>query len=480
LDCKGDTPNVCGVSCVDFFSDNKNCGGCDSPCPAGEQCLHGICQKGADCGGGVKTNTNIDPDNCGTCGNKCTNAPCVAGHCRPLKCPSPSDVPCHGVCTAIYSDPKNCGACDHECIDGTCVTGFDLKGKCSTCPKENPEECHGGCTNFAVDRKNCGGCGKPCEDGDECSVGRCVPCTGSLPDICDGTCTNLQTDPGHCGSCAKLCGDDEYCFQGTCTKCGANAPTRCFTNNCTNLQTDKDACGSCYVHCKDGQKCVDGQCRGCVSEEPQLVFDGAERETNGVTMLVDADALAADQVCFAGCPDQTPNACGANACVNFQTDAANCGGCGNVCPSGVCEQGVCSPGNCGTFEATAWSGSVVESGTDLCGGTATLSLDTSVDNIFHLSPSQSVPGGCDVSANLNLIHSGSICGFWGGLWTCGGTVDAEGAMSLGCSCATVMGVGGSFSANTYSGGWSFSASGDDDNGDFVSDTGSGSFLLERQ
>jgi hypothetical protein len=485
VDCKGDTPNICGHSCVDFFSDNKNCGGCESPCPAGEACLHGICQKGADCGGGVKTNINIDPDNCGSCGNKCTNAPCVRGKCRPLTCPSQVDVICNGVCTAVYKDPKNCGSCGHECFEGTCVTNFDFKGVCSTCSQENPDECNGSCTNFSSDRKNCGGCGIACTDFEECSINKCVACglDPSRPTLCEGTCTNTNTDPGNCGTCNKLCGDDEYCFAGECTKCGANAPTRCGLT-CTDTNADQNSCGACYHGCETGQKCVDGRCKGCVSNGAQLVLDRSVLEITdgdgGGMSMPETEALQAQQVCFGTCPPATPDACGPSTCVNLQTDPSNCGGCGNACASGTCDQGICALGNCGTFEATSWGGSVVESATDLCGGSASLSLDTSVANTFHMTPSATVPGGCDVSANLNLVQGGAICGVWGGLWSCGGIVDAGGTMSLGCNCNTAMGVGGSFSANTYSGGWSFSAGGDDANGDFVTDTGGGSFLLERQ
>jgi hypothetical protein len=194
----------------------------------------------------------------------------------------------------------------------------------------------------------------------------------------------------------------------------------------------------------------------------------------------DAEAQALEAICFDSCPDATPDACGPSTCVNFKIDKNNCGGCGNVCPSESCNNGTCDPGFCGTFKATAWNGTVTETNTDLCGGTANLSL-AGTTSTFTLAPSSTVPRGCDVSGNLLLAQGGdSICGIWSGLWTCGGTVNGSGAMALTCSCLTNMPASGTFSANTYSGGWSFSASGQDDNGDTVTDNATGSILLNRQ
>src|ERR1051326_672747 len=48
-----------------------------------------------------------DPNNCGTCGNKCAmNAACKMGICTP--CPSGFGV-CNGACTDLQGDAKNCG-----------------------------------------------------------------------------------------------------------------------------------------------------------------------------------------------------------------------------------------------------------------------------------------------------------------------------------------------------------------------------------
>ena len=61
---------------------------------------------------------------------------------------------------------------------------------------------------------------------------------------------------------------------------------------------------------------------------------------------------------------------------------------------------------------------------------------------------------------------------------CAGAVDLGGNISLACTCNTNMGVAGTFQANKYTGGWSFSAPGTDDNGNSVTDDASGSFELD--
>src|SRR5688572_27298844 len=55
---------------------------------------------------------NIDPRNCGTCGNECPSAAtCTGGVCQ---CPGGTE-PCGAACVELTSDPANCGACGNVC-----------------------------------------------------------------------------------------------------------------------------------------------------------------------------------------------------------------------------------------------------------------------------------------------------------------------------------------------------------------------------
>jgi hypothetical protein len=92
-----------------------------------------------DCDGKVDEgfNRQTDPNNCGTCGNRCANL---------LAC-------CGGSCVSTASSNSNCGMCGKSCAEG------------QTC-------CSGGCVNLKTDSKNCGSCGRGCLLG--CSNGGCV------------------------------------------------------------------------------------------------------------------------------------------------------------------------------------------------------------------------------------------------------------------------------------------------------------------
>ena len=74
-------------------------------CPANEVNCSSVC-----------VNTQTDANNCGACGNACTNGQsCVSGSCT-VVCPA-GETACAGQCVNIQSDRNNCGSCG-ECLRG--------------------------------------------------------------------------------------------------------------------------------------------------------------------------------------------------------------------------------------------------------------------------------------------------------------------------------------------------------------------------
>ena len=99
---------------------------------AGNGCLNG----GTDCGKGC-TNLDVDPVNCGECGNACADDPtCVDGV---------------------------------VCIQGGCVCGGGSIG----CPA-GLMQCGDLCFDEDSDAANCAECGNTCGAGDACDAGGCV------------------------------------------------------------------------------------------------------------------------------------------------------------------------------------------------------------------------------------------------------------------------------------------------------------------
>src|SRR5262245_16564576 len=86
--------------------------GTGTGCPgAGEQKCNGTC-----------TNTVVDPDNCGRCGNACgTGQVCLSSGCAG-SCPAPLS-PCNRTCVDLSSDNANCNTCGNMCGNGMGCVG---------------------------------------------------------------------------------------------------------------------------------------------------------------------------------------------------------------------------------------------------------------------------------------------------------------------------------------------------------------------
>ncbi|NMC70699.1 MAG: hypothetical protein GYA57_11615 [Myxococcales bacterium] len=77
----------CGTACVDTRSDPQHCGGCETSCPRGADCVDGVCTcpgELVECSTGC-TDVLNDPRNCGSCEHRCpADSACEEGACRPI------------------------------------------------------------------------------------------------------------------------------------------------------------------------------------------------------------------------------------------------------------------------------------------------------------------------------------------------------------------------------------------------------------
>ncbi len=150
----------------------------------GERCVGGDCQCLTTCSsdaGTVCSDTQVDPRNCGFCGNVCsTNQDCIFGLCECVL--SNTLGLCGGdaglACVDLQTDSANCGHCGNQCSDdqhcGSGVCACDAQDAGS----QIIENCGGVCVDTSVDPLNCGSCGDICVSGicspGDAGVGSCA------------------------------------------------------------------------------------------------------------------------------------------------------------------------------------------------------------------------------------------------------------------------------------------------------------------
>jgi hypothetical protein len=376
-----------------LLADVDNCGICGHACAALQSCNNGHCTWDTEqngCQNVAETCNNVDDDcdftidngfnlltdaqNCGTCGHACAALQyCNNGHCawnnpqddcvqNGAEICNNIDEDCDGEIDEgfnLLSDPANCGTCGRACdplaVCQNAVCKFTVpQDECVQGPVElcnsRDDNCNGFVDegfNLLTDKLNCGQCGRDCGAGTVCDNGHCqlitpvLNCGASIElcnytdDDCDGEIDeliNLLTDEANCGVCGLDCGPLRVCDSGHCqwidqqSGC-VNAPETCngVDDDCDSviddgysLLNDPANCGMCGRACALNQHCENG---ACAWDFPQ----------NGCT--------PGPEVC-----DNIDNNCNKqiDEGFNLQTDPANCGVCGHVCPAGqVCDLGHC-------------------------------------------------------------------------------------------------------------------------------------------
>jgi hypothetical protein len=383
-DCNGAASDGCEAN---LQSDAANCGACGQACGgapnAGAACSAGACTFVCDSGfgdcdrnaaNGCETDLTSDPVNCGACGNSCAqaNAPgtCMNGVCHCVLSCSPGFLDCDGNCangceTNAATDPNNCGACGNVCrlpnATPTCTAGACAINICIAGFGDCDFNAANGCeTNLAFDPKNCGACGVACAPGIACVNG---VCTGACTDgIKDGQETDVDCGGPVCPACsvgkACLVGADctsHLCNAGVCAACAnacvlPNATAQCLNGACSLVACDAGfadcnalAADGCETHVNSDVN----NCGGC----------GMACSTNHIAPACSAGSCEVG-VCTPGYADCNNNRRLDGCEVDLNSDSANCGFCGNVCPVGTtCQGGMCSAaitcGNCTLPNATS-------------------------------------------------------------------------------------------------------------------------------
>jgi len=203
--------------------------------------------------------------------------------------------------------------------------------------------------------------------------------------VCGGICVTPATDTNHCGACNNVC------------PARANARTTC-------------ASGTCGFACQTGF----GDCNGAAADGCEVNLNTSLASCGACGNVCPARANATT-TCQAGLCGFTCNAgfanCDGNAAngceVNLNTDATNCGVCGNRCAAS------CNAGSCGCLAGGLLPPSSCRAGTDPFTGSAWTTCRADCNSAW-------------LSANSSgRYHANYICqqlgyrtiGRWGG--TCG-------------------------------------------------------------
>ncbi len=415
--CAGGNLECCSGACVNVTQDEGNCGSCGHQCGPNTVCEGRVCRcdpatpQFLDCDGNVAANggngcevdvTAINDDHCGMCGNPCgTDAHCVndAGslycECNSQRLDCAAGRP---WCETMFTT-ANCGACGMSCgaMESCTPAGECQCGSTTAAPGTgracgtNESCCSGTCRNLNQ-TSNCGACGVSCGPMETCASGSCrcdgqsgtggvgggPRCTGGTTCCPSAGCRDTANDVNHCGGCGNSCptppNSTRTCSGSTCGyTCLANFADcdGLASNGCeVDVRTNVSHCGGCGNSCPSRANALPT----CAARTCGFTCTSGYGNCDGMAVNGCESLLASDPANCGGCGNSCPTpanstrTCAASSCgftcngtfddcdgmavngceADLATDVSNCGGCGNGCPMPSNTVASCSSMTCNT------------------------------------------------------------------------------------------------------------------------------------
>ena len=341
--CANDQICVAGV-CVD-----PGCYDPKKPCPSGQVCLKGKCQKdpcvSTTCGNDEFCHDGLCIRSCAgvTCssGQVCKGGRCVTDPCSATTCGAGKK------CVNGQCEPDHCGTGNACKFNRLCVANTCIQDACRfiKCPVASQRCKLAQCTSPPACQLD-----KECPGTQLCVKGRCAPsrCDSSNPCKKDEVCQDGSCKVNPCFG--KTCGGGAYCRNGVCV--GSCAGIFCkFGETCKFGRCVHDPCAG--VQCKQDEVCLKGQCRknicsvGACKQGRICTSDGCLDSSCTHSPCPSSQLCApASGQCSGKVPCKIDQDClGGGVCDHGRCVSAGCYQ--KACPKGErCEQGVCGKDPC--------------------------------------------------------------------------------------------------------------------------------------